>query len=450
MENTTPKNPSGENNINPAKAILNNEGTPNKESVNLNPHIPNEDEVRLSAFIETKNRDFFGKMTSGGKEIFKRAYEGIYMTPGINKLVGKMEIAYNQFRIDKIEDKASAHKDKLDALSLKNKNLYSSIFEIEDAAKNLDELGIGGSASLLNEYKKIEGSIYKNEDKSDVLQGKIENRENRVKLFANKRDAIADRLITHYEKKLSPVEGKQGVLEDRRNEVELFCVAQEVKLEEQRAKIKKLEEAKARIEKAYMTAGFSDKKIKRNSVVKELEDQINSGYSFVQIEQAKNSIRRREINEKIAKVNRKAEPYRNRKNQFIRVKNNRPIDFKLEERNYGNEFKSGEGTESHTRGSGGYGYSYESNTEPLENDSIYGSTFEGMENLSDLMSNYNEMITEKGDKDLIVSEVEFLKATRLSGRNKMNIKNFIRIIEQYYKAKKINKNKYEDIISKFK
>lgn len=53
----------------------------------------------------------------------------------------------------------------------------------------------------------------------DKLQGRIENRENRIKLFANKRDAIADRLITHYEKKLSPIEGRLGMLEDQRNEI---------------------------------------------------------------------------------------------------------------------------------------------------------------------------------------------------------------------------------------
>lgn len=420
----------------------------NQEKKEENPSEINPDAKRIAAFVETKNKDFFGQMSDMGKEIMSNAYEGIYMTPGLNRLVGKMEIAHNQFWINKKEGKASRLKNRMDAFGLKNKSLNTGISEINNAAKILEEFGMGGSASLLVKSKKLEDSISGNENKIDKLQGRVEKRENRVKLFTNKRDAIADRLITHYEKKLSPIEGKLEVLEEKRNEVELFCIASEVRLDEQRAKITKIEEAKKKIQKSYMDAGFSDRQIRKNDVIKELESQINNSYSFIQIEQAKIATEREEINKKIVKTNKKAEPYRNRKNQFVRVKDNRPIDFKLEERKYADEFKGTESTESHPRDSGEYVYGTENREEPSR--SYFESSFENMDRFTNLIEKYNKLVKEKGHEIIKIDEKELSQATRLSSSNQMSTKNFKRIIEQYYKAKKIKEKEYKDIINNFK
>lgn len=48
---------------------------------------------RITPIIESPNKNLWGKISSGAKEIMSNAYEGIYMTPGLNKVVGKMEIA---------------------------------------------------------------------------------------------------------------------------------------------------------------------------------------------------------------------------------------------------------------------------------------------------------------------------------------------------------------------
>lgn len=420
----------------------------NQEKKEEDPSEINPDAKRIAAFIENKNKDFFGQMSDMGKEIMSNAYEGIYMTPGLNRLVGKMEIAYNQFWINKKEGKASRLKDRMDAFGLKNNSLNTGVSEINNAAKMLEEFGMGGSASLLVKSKKLEDSISGNENKIDKLQGRVEKRENRVKLFTNKRDAIADRLITHYEKKLSPIEGKLEILEEKRNEVELFCIASEVRLDEQRAKITKIEEAKKKIQKSYMDAGFSDRQIRKNDVIKELESQINNSYSFIQVEQAKIAAEREEINKKIAKTNKKAEPYRNRKNQFVRIKDNRPIDFKLEERKYANEFMGTESTESHPRESGEYIY----NTDNREESShpYFESSFENMDRFTNLIEKYNKIVKEKGHEIIKIDEKELSRATKLLSSSQMSTKNFKRILEQYYKAKKIKEKDYKDIINNFK
>jgi len=406
--------------------------------------------AKLNAFVEKRNKGFFSKLSSSAKEIMSNAYEGVYMTPGLNKTVGKMEIAYNQFWIDRKERKAGKVKDRMDALDIKNESLSAVKTEIGDAVKTLREIGLGGTSSLLTKAKEIGKSILKNENKLDKLQGKIEEKENEVKIFTNKRDAIADRLITHYEKKLSPIEGKLVVLEERRNEIELFCIASEVKIDEQKAKIKKVEDARSKIEKSYISAGFKDRQIQKNDVIRELNEQINSLYCHIQIEQAKIAARREEINEKIAKINKKAEPYRNRKNEFIRIKDSRPIDFGLKERKYTNEFKSTEATKGHPREDEGSRYYENENISNNEQESIYGQSYEGMDKISNLINNFNDLLLKEKMGDIAIDPRELFRATALREGTQITFKNFFRIVEQYYKAKKVGKDKYEKIINNLK
>ena len=416
---------------------------------------------KIAPFIENSNKNLWDRISGGAKEIMSNTYEGIYLTPGLNKVVGKMEIAYNQFWIDKKEGKAARLKDKMDAIGTRNSALENAQSEISKTAEMLQKAGLPGSASNLFGSKKIENQISKNENKMDKLQGRIEKRENRINLFTNKRDAIADRLITHYEKKLSPLEGKLEVLEERRNEIELFCISSEVKLDEQKAKIKKIEEARSKIESAYLKAGFSDRQIKKDLALKELNNQINNIYTSVQLEKSKIATRRKEINEKIAKVNKKAEPYRNKKNKFVRIKDSRPVDFQLKERDYPNEWNGSEETKGHSRQSRESTYrEQEYNNETENSEEVL---YSGMERFDDLTEKWNKLVVENSEylatnengtmvpdsEYLKINPEEIMRATRISAYNQMSLDNFTKIVEQYYKVKKIEKNMYQKIINKF-
>lgn len=416
---------------------------------------------RVAPFIENANRSLWSRMTSGAKEIMSNAYEGIYMTPGLNKVVGKMEIAYNQFWIDKKEGKAVRLKNKMDSFGARNNALEEVKTEVSKAATMLEELGLPGSATNLREERKIENKISKNENRMDKLQSRIEDRENRMSIFANKRDAIADRLITHYEKKLSPIEGKLSVLEDRKNEIELFCVSSEVKIDEQKAKIKRIEETRAKREALYIKAGYSDRQIKKDAAMKELNNQISSIYTGIQLEQAKIAERRNKINEKVAKVNKKAEPYRNKKNEFIRIKNNRPVDFGLKERKYADEWKGTAEVHGHPREPGNQIYERQSNY--IEPENSLENIYPDMERFDILTERWNVLVVENSEyvkedangimrqdsEFLLINPDEIEGATRIRDDNQMTKENFLKIVEQFYKVKKIKKEMYQKIINKF-
>lgn len=419
-------------------------------------NISSVDNEKVGALLEPQNEGLWNKMSSKGKQIMSGVYEGIYKTPVVNRLVGKMEIAYNQFWIDKKEEKAVELKGKMDTLNVRRESLSDVQNEIRNAALELEEDGISGSNKLMLRHKGLEKQKTKIEKKEDKLQGRIEKRENRISLYTNKRDAIADRLITHYEKKLSPIEGRLEVLEDKQNKVELISIAAEVKLDEQYAKLKNLEERKMIIEKKYTAAGFTERQIGRDPVIKELASKINNGYSNIQIEKGIIAAKRDEVNRRVAKIDKKAEPYRNRKNEFIRVKDNRPVKIDLEKRVEPREFKGREETTSHTRYENPDGYNYGGETKSSQDHTEYvGSAFENMHEFSNLISNYNGLIDGviKKDKKLSVLQVDekdLIKATKISRTSRMNTKNFARILEQYYKTKKIPESVYKNITSKLK
>lgn len=237
-------------------------------------------------------------------------------------------------------------------------------------------------------------------------------------------------------------------------------MSSEVRLDEQKAKVKKIEETRAKIEAAYMKAGYSDKQIRKNDSIKTLNDQINNIYTGIQLEQAKIAEKRKEINAKIAKANKKAEPYRNKKNNFIRVKNNRPIDFGLKERKYADEWKGTEETEGHPREPGNdiyekqYGYSDSENNSEI--------VYKGMESFENLTEKWNILVVENSEhvtdeqgmvrqssEFLMIPPEEIIRATRMHPDNQMTKENFVRIVEQYYKVKKVEKSMYEKIINKF-
>ena len=423
----------------------------NREWDNRQPRVSPE---MIMPFFEPQNSGFFSRMSRKAKEIMTNAYEGIYQIPRVNKLVGKMEIAYNQFWIDIKQQKASELKDRYDSLDLKNQFINQARDEMERTSQMLAENGFSGAGNMAMRADKMQREQIKIENKKDRLQTRIEKRENRIKLFTNARDAIADRLITHYERKLSPIESKLEALKEKQNEVELFCIGTDVRIDEQYSRIKQLEEIKTRIEKSFIDRGLSDRKIRKDSAVKELSQQINNLYLNVQVQKAQNAERRRIVNEKVAKIDAKAAPYRDKKNKFIRVKDNRPIDFNLKGREEIREFGGSEQTESHPRieNQNRYYYGGESDYESEGTRYDYReSSFENMENISGSIAKYNTYIETNPNKNhLKINEQELLRATRMFSSTQMTIENFKRLISQYYKAKKIPESEYIQIINNYK
>ena len=307
---------------------------------------------KIASNFNPENRKTFERMSEQAKNIANQVYEGLYKTPGINKIVGKLEIAYNQLWIDKHQEKAAKLKEKIDGFDLRINALNQSEKEIKLAIEDLKQQNIPGVESLQIKIQDIERQKEELLNKKDRVQSKFEERENKLKLYVNERDLVADRFITHYEEKLEPLESELKKLQNYRNQLDLLAVVTEAKYKEQSAKLDNLRKKKVQIENTLHHAGMSEKEIRKNEAIKQFEKiilenqkKIRSDYS---LEKEKLTRSKAEINKKIAKVDAKANPYRDKREEFVRIKERRPIRMEVAPRQK-EEFKDEEKIEAHPR-----------------------------------------------------------------------------------------------------
>jgi len=404
----------------------------------------------ISPFIEPENKGFFNKMSTGGKKIMSMAYEGIYKIPVVNRAVAKMEIAYNQFWIDKKEEKSVELKGKMDGLDIQSKTFGESKQEIISVMEDLKKEGNPGAASLQLKIKEIEREEAKIANKKNTIQSKIELRENKIKIFTNKRDQVADKLIGKYEKKLSPLEGKLENLQVYKDKLDLFVVSTEAKHEEQTAKLNIIKERKQILEQKFMSLGQSDRQIRRDKTIKFLEEQIETGHQKIEVEKKIMNAKNEEMNKKIAKADAKAMPYRDMKDEFIRVKDRRPIKIDLKEREKIVENKTTESTTSHTRTEAREETKAEQTTAHTREPSSATAAFENMPAVSQHILSINEYLKRNNASELQINQHEFLRATKLTEGLHVTQKKFKEIIAIYYKNKKIPESKYLGLLNNIK
>lgn len=407
-----------------------------------------------SAFLSEENKSFLGRMSEGGKKIAGQVYEGLYKIPGVNKVVGKLEIAYNQFWIDKHEEKAVDFKNKMDGLDLKAGAFEQSKKEIESVIEDLKSQNIPGVESLQLKIKVIDQQKINLLNEKDKVQSKFEARENKAKLYTNERDRVADKLIGRYNEKLEPMEKELENLQTCKDQADLIIAVTEVKHKEQIAKLDGIEKRKTQVEEALRRTGMSEKEIGKFEAVKTLAVFLSEGREKIRLEKENLAQRKAKINKKIAKVDAKANPYRDKREEFARVKEGRPLKINVPTRERGGEFKGTEETTPHTRAenSGGYESSrtYEKESPEAEEKTIE----EDKERLKtqDYISGWNSYLQEKYGKKLpgeLIDSKDFLISTRLSAEHKLDFKDFKNILTKYYKFRKIPADKLNKSIDKF-
>jgi hypothetical protein len=414
-----------------------------------------------SDILSTENQSRFSKMTEGAKNIANQAYEGLYKIPGVNRIVGKLEIGYNQLWADRHEEKAVGFKNKMDGLDLKNNALDEAKREIESVIKDLKEQNTPGVESLQLKSKVLDAQKTDLLNKKDKIQSKFESRENKNKLYINKRDAIADKLINRYEEKLNPMEKELERLQSCKDQADLQAAVMEVKHEDQLAKLQEIENKKTRIEEALRMAGTSENKIKKDAAIKTLNSLLEEGREKIRIEKQNISEKKYEIDQKTAKVDAKANPYRDKKDEFVRVKEGRPIKIDVPTRTREEFSSEKEEIQTHTR------VEKQENTETYDNGAStstgyenYNNTYEkteteknkGKMEIAFYLSNWNVYLPQVYDKNIsneLINQNDFIKRTKLSGNYKLNSKNFKKIMLLYYKVKKIPTNKFNKHIEEF-
>jgi len=360
---------------------------------------------------------------------------------GINKIVGKLEIAYNQSWLSKHEEKAAKIKDKMDGLDMKTRDLDQAKEEIMSTIGDLKEQKIPGVGSLELKLKDIEEQKVGLLDKKDKLQSKFEFRENKAKLYTNERDIIVDKFIGHYNEKLKPMERELTNLQTNKDEINMLMAVAEVKHKEETARLNDLRKRKTQLEKTLKLAGMSEKKIKKFETVKEIRKLLVQGQERIKLEKKNLALKKAEINRKIVKIEKKANPYRDKREKFTRIKNERPLEMGVKTRERGKEFKREEEVEIHIR-------EKREETAEEERKQIKVSAYVSRWNTY-LRKKYGKKEQGKRKLSNIIDKNDFLRQTGLSKNSEISFNDFKNILKPYCKFRKIPVKNFERDINEF-
>jgi chromosome segregation ATPase len=302
-----------------------------------------------ASVLSPENKSFFRRMSEGGVKIANQVYEGLYKIPGVNRVIGKIEIAYNQFWIDRHQEKITNLKEKIDSLDLRINALDQSKKEIESVIENLKQQNVPGVESLQIKLQDIDRQKAALLNEKDKVQSKFEAMDNKLKLYTNERDRVADKLIGRYEEKLNPLEAELERLQTFRDQVDSMVASTEERHKELLAHLAEIEKKKTQIEDALRRTGMSEKKIRKFEAIKKLEEYLLEVQEKMRLEKENLAWRKVEINRRIAEVDAKANPYRDKREEFVRVKEGRPIKIDLEKRKRGKGFMGMEEAKAHSR-----------------------------------------------------------------------------------------------------
>jgi hypothetical protein len=405
----------------------------------------------VTTVLSSENQRFFHNIPERGRDFAGQIYETLHEIPGINRIVGKLEIAYNQFWIDRHQEKAIKFKEKMDGLDLRVGAFDQSKKEIESVIENLKSQNIPGVESLQIKLQDIDRQKAGLLNEKDKTQSKFEAGDNKLKLYTNERDRVADKLIERYEEKLKPMEVELERLSTFRDQTDMLITVAEERHKKQLAKLSDIEKEKTQLEKSLRRAGTSEKEIRKLDAIKQLDKVLADGRKKVRIEKANLARRKAEINEKIAKVDAKANPYRDKREEFVRVKEGRPIKIDVAARQRGVEFKGVEETQAHSRSEAAY-ETGSASTEVERKSEIEEESVEDKEKLQTIVfiSSWNTFLKETyNDTAKFIDAKDFLQETGLSENYRLDFKDFKNILGKYLKYRKLSVDQFNQSIDKF-
>ena len=262
------------------------------------------------------------EMSEKSKGVAASVYEGIYKTPIANRIVGRMEIAYNQFWVDKHEDKENLLKDRIDGKKNEIGKLDQSISTVRSSVETLSGL----NQDTRSVQKRIDQFERKKEGlliKQEALQAKYQRRVEKKEAFRDRRDEIADKLIGYYRERLIPIEGRVHNLDRNVDVLQFDVLADEIRNKERVANINEIKEAKRKIEEGYKDAGMSSFRVSLDRGIGQLGRVIRKGENEIDKEQGELLKQKLEITkrkEKVQKVKEKTLPYENKIYELETVK----------------------------------------------------------------------------------------------------------------------------------
>jgi len=286
------------------------------------PEVTPEADPRV--ILNSHNRSFFGRMSEGAKNLARKAYEGLYKIPLVNRIVGKMEIAYHQFWADEHEQKAKSFKLKLDTIDQEiaamnaAKDETVALYEKLEAGKVL-----GSTEDKESMIRKADAEISKLSTKRQEQNDEFIKYNSRTIRSISERDRVADKLIDRYQSKLKPIEAELAGFKDLQAEYSLEAKKLEADNAIQEQTFVELEQTKIRLKEKLTALGYSDREVAKKLM--NTEETVTRGRNEIQKSKDNMANKQREVEQAIAATLEKVNPYRQKRDEFLRIKENRPI-----------------------------------------------------------------------------------------------------------------------------
>ncbi len=264
------------------------------------------------------------RLSEEGRYAIERSRE-VAVSP--YRIVNEFAAAYHQFWADRHELKSARLKGEMDAAVLATEALSESRKDTERNAASMGDQRTPGADLLALRGRVLGAKELDLKNKIDRLHSKIEASENRKNLRINRRDAIADKLLSAYGERLRPMESRMESLEMRRDRLNLAGSVIEA---EHQAEIERLEDIERRAKESLRNSGISEKE--EGKLLKELFRANAVIRSRIEKERSAFKSRQALLDAKIARADRRTKPYQDKRDQLERIKQNRPVAVATAER----------------------------------------------------------------------------------------------------------------------
>lgn len=388
------------------------------------PQQPEEVPTDSTESLNVENKGFFAKLGERAKEVGNWAYETINKIPGVNKIVGKVEIAYHSYWMNRHEEKARAITGKISGTDAQIEAVEQSRAEIAYALHELGKEGadIPNMQSVQEKMKSMDDQLEGLNLEKTKLNEKLEKRNEKMQGYVEKRDAVVDRLVGQYQEKLSPLEIEIEKINDCKDEFELSEAVAELRHETQNERLNNIEKKKDVLEKALLASGLSEEQVYDDPSIQSLYKMIDEGREQIKKEQEILAVSRKYYESRLKETESKADVYRKKKAKFNNIKEGKPEPVEMPE-------------------------AVDHESEPIiepedQEDGLEANVEEEPKyRLDTFVSEYNKFIKEEYKTDVDPQEeivlVNFMKETGVKESQEMEFKRFKKILGTYYKKIKL-------------
>lgn len=289
-------------------------------------------DARIRSGLGPIAQSSFSRMTEGARRLASSVYETMYKIPGVNRVVGKLEVAYNEMWMKRHESKAAVLKTKFDVQDMRINMLTRSRDDLRATVESLRASGTPGADEMLIRVNTIEEQITDAQNRRDIIQTKIEKRSNKERIYTNQRDEIADRLIGRYREKLVPIEARLENINTVKSRCELMSRVHEARNEDE---LRNLEVVKDQIkahENILRESGSTERAIRNDVVIKQLSRMVLERERNIEDTRRKYQKEIDDLNKRAAVWEKKAAPHRDKVDRFVRIKARRPVVPQVPER----------------------------------------------------------------------------------------------------------------------